>query len=81
MQEILDEKDEKIKSLKEEYEKDVYDAVVTALKERNEYNPSGRYPVLELWNKMEERPATMKEAIEVVLGLWKTYIQHKLMLN
>ncbi|KAL8265077.1 hypothetical protein R6Q59_023207 [Mikania micrantha] len=69
--EILDEEDEKLTSLKDENEKDVYDAVVTALKELIEYNPVGRYPVPELWNKMEERRATLKEAVEVLLDEWK----------
>ncbi|KAD3068239.1 hypothetical protein E3N88_36119 [Mikania micrantha] len=72
-EEILDEEDEKITSLKDEYDKNVYDAVVTALKELNEYNPSGRRPVPELWNEMEERRATLKEAVEVLLDQWKIY--------
>ncbi|KAK9055360.1 hypothetical protein SSX86_026443 [Deinandra increscens subsp. villosa] len=71
-EEVLDEEDEKIASLKNECEKDVYDAVVTALNELNEYNPSGRCPVPELWNKMENRRATLKEAVEVLLDQWKT---------
>ncbi|KAF5804530.1 putative XS domain-containing protein [Helianthus annuus] len=74
--EILDEEDEKIVSLKNEYDKDVYDAVVTALNELNEYNPIGRYPVAVLWNKKLERPATLKEGVEAVLNQWKIY-KHK----
>ncbi|KAJ0788128.1 putative XS domain-containing protein [Helianthus annuus] len=69
--EILDEEDEKIASLKNECEKDVFDAVVTALNELNEYNPSGRYPVAVLWNKGEKRPATLKEGVEYLLYKWK----------
>ncbi|MFS7988337.1 hypothetical protein Hanom_Chr11g01033591 [Helianthus anomalus] len=76
MQEILDEEDKKIASLKNESEKDVFDAVVTALNELNEYNPIGRYPVAVLWNKKLERPATLKEGVEVVLNQWKIY-KHK----
>ncbi|KAJ0746172.1 hypothetical protein HanOQP8_Chr05g0174471 [Helianthus annuus] len=76
--EILDEEDEKIASLKNEYDKDVYDAVVTALNELNKYNPSGRHPVAVLWNKKLERPATLKEGVEVVLNQWKIYKHQRL---
>ncbi|CAH1432456.1 unnamed protein product [Lactuca virosa] len=71
--EMIDEEDEKIGMLKAECDEDVYDAVVTALKELNEYNPSGRYPFSELWNNKEERKATLKEGVEFILKRWKTY--------
>lgn len=62
MQEIINENDEKIKELKEKgYE--IYTAVITALKELNDYNPSGRYVISELWNFKEGRKATLKEGI------------------
>ncbi|XP_023755198.1 protein INVOLVED IN DE NOVO 2 [Lactuca sativa] len=74
--EMIDEEDEKIDMLKAECDEDVYDAVVTALKELNEYNPSGRYPLAELWNNKEERRATLKEGVEFILKRWRTY-KHK----
>ncbi|KAL6195564.1 hypothetical protein ACLB2K_031183 [Fragaria x ananassa] len=40
--EIIDDKDEKLAGLKNELGDDVYQAVVTAMMELNEYNPSGR---------------------------------------
>ncbi|KAJ9548802.1 hypothetical protein OSB04_021345 [Centaurea solstitialis] len=70
--EVLDEEEEKIAELKEVCDEGIYDAVVTALKELNEYNPSGRYPLPELWNKKEKRKATLKEGVEYILKQWKT---------
>ncbi|PWA39737.1 putative domain XH, Zinc finger-XS domain protein [Artemisia annua] len=72
-QEIINEEDEKIRSLKTEFDKDVYDAVITALNELNEYNPSGRYPIPELWNNKENKKATLKEGVEYILKQWKTH--------
>ncbi|KAL9462958.1 hypothetical protein AB3S75_000878 [Citrus x aurantiifolia] len=65
--EIIDEEDEKIKSLKELGD-EIYMAVTTALKELNEYNPSGRYVIPDLWNFKEGRKATLKEVISYIVG-------------
>ena len=67
MQERVAEEDERLSNLKEEWGDEVYTAVVTALKELNEYNPSGRYTVPELWNFKEGRKATSKEVINFAL--------------
>ncbi|KVI11938.1 protein INVOLVED IN DE NOVO 2-like [Cynara cardunculus var. scolymus] len=74
--EILDEEDDHITSLKDECDEDVCNAVVTALKELNEYNPAGRYPVAELWHNKEKRKATLKEGLEYLLKQWKKHTQH-----
>ncbi|KAI3514138.1 hypothetical protein L1887_12457 [Cichorium endivia] len=75
--EVVNEEDKKIASLKAEFDEDVYNAVVTALKELNEYNPSGRYPLAELWNKKENRKASLKEGVEFLMKQWKFYKQKK----
>ncbi|XP_059431544.1 factor of DNA methylation 4-like [Corylus avellana] len=71
--EVIDEEDEKLKNLKDEYGDEVYDAVRTALKEMNEYNPSGRYVVSELWNFKEGRKATLKEGVVHILNKCKLH--------
>lgn len=70
-EEVIDENDEKLKSLWISLGDDVYNAVKTALLEVNEYNPSGRYVVPELWNFKENRKATMKEVVGYILKQWK----------
>ncbi|GLT88115.1 hypothetical protein SLE2022_061540 [Rubroshorea leprosula] len=70
--EIIDEEDELLRSLKQEWGDEIYEAVVTALKELNEYNPSGRYTVPELWNFKEGRKATLKEVIAYIMKNIKT---------
>ncbi|WJX31406.1 hypothetical protein P8452_19835 [Trifolium repens] len=63
--------EEKLKSLKEELGGEVHDAVATAMKELNEYNPSGRYAIPELWNYREGRRASLKEGVSHLMKQWK----------
>lgn len=72
LQEFIDEEDVKLRNLKQEWGEAVYEAVVVALKELNEYNPSGRYVVTELWNFKENRKATQKEIISFIVKSIKT---------
>ncbi|KAI3978038.1 hypothetical protein MKX01_032415 [Papaver californicum] len=61
---IINDKDDKLNSLRNDLGDDVFIAVTTALTEMNDYNASGRYIVPELWNFKEERRATLKEGIQ-----------------
>ncbi|XP_030537575.1 factor of DNA methylation 4-like [Rhodamnia argentea] len=69
--EIINEEDEKLKALKDEYGDEVYKAVSKALEELNEYNGSGRYTVPELWNVREGRKASLKEGVAYLLKQWQ----------
>ncbi|XP_052204647.1 protein INVOLVED IN DE NOVO 2-like [Diospyros lotus] len=70
-QEIIDEEDERLKGLKNEFGDEVYDAIVMALKEMNECNPSGRYVVPELWNYAQGRRARLTEGLVVLREMFK----------
>ncbi|XP_021296141.1 factor of DNA methylation 1 [Herrania umbratica] len=72
LQEIVDEDDEKLKELRNEYGEAAFEAVTTALMEMNEYNASGRYAVPEIWNLKERRRASMKEIIQYIIKQLKT---------
>jgi hypothetical protein len=77
VQEVLDEENEKLRSLKDDFGDEVYDAVVTALKELNEYNPSGRYSIAELWNYKEGRKASLKKCVSYLLKQYKQLKSNK----
>ncbi|KAK4579186.1 hypothetical protein RGQ29_029028 [Quercus rubra] len=70
-QQVIDEEDEKLNDLRKELGDEVYKAVTAALMEINEYNPSGRYIISELWNYPEGRRATLEEGVMFILKQWK----------
>lgn len=73
VQAVIDRDDEKLKDLKNSYGNEVYDAVTSTLAEINEYNPSGRYIISELWNYTECREATLLEGVVHMMKLWRSY--------
>ncbi|GMY08498.1 factor of DNA methylation 2-like [Fagus crenata] len=72
-QEQIDEEDENLQELRNEWGEDVYKAVTKALLEINEVNASGRYLVPEIWNLKEKRRASMKEIIQYLIKQLKTH--------
>jgi XH domain len=68
---VVDEDDPQLRKLWLDFGDDVCNAVKTALVELNEYNPSGRYVVPELWNFKEGRKATLKEVLQYIIKQWR----------
>ncbi|XP_047312976.1 protein INVOLVED IN DE NOVO 2-like [Impatiens glandulifera] len=68
---VIDENDEKLVNLKDEYGEEVYEAVTRALTEMSMYNPYDRHPVPELWNSRDNRKATLMEGADYIIKQWK----------
>uniref|UniRef100_A0A2P2J5K1 Factor of DNA methylation 1-5/IDN2 domain-containing protein n=1 Tax=Rhizophora mucronata TaxID=61149 RepID=A0A2P2J5K1_RHIMU len=73
LQEVINDDDEKLKGLRNEYGGVAYEAVKTALLELNEYNPSGRYATPVVWNRKEGRRASLKEIMQYVIKQLKSH--------
>lgn len=68
-EEMINENDGKLKSLKRELGEEVYKAVTTALREINEFNPSGSYVITELWNITEGKKASLEDGVSCLLKM------------
>lgn len=71
LQEVVNDEDEKLKALRRDVGDGAFAAVVAALTEINEYNPSGRYIIRELWNYKEDRRATLQDGVAFLMRYWK----------
>ncbi|CAJ1865273.1 unnamed protein product [Sphenostylis stenocarpa] len=71
--EVINEEDGRLQRLKKEMGSGAFNAVVAALIEMSEYNPSGRFIVREMWNEGEGRRATLEEGIEFVTSLLRRH--------
>ena len=66
-EEVVNDDDLRLRELWLEYGDDVCNAVKTALSEVNDqYNPTGRYVLSELWNFQIGRKAMMKEVLRYI---------------
>eukprot|EP00252_Welwitschia_mirabilis_P005824 TRINITY_DN1641_c0_g1_i2.p1 TRINITY_DN1641_c0_g1~~TRINITY_DN1641_c0_g1_i2.p1 ORF type:complete len:283 (+),score=66.12 TRINITY_DN1641_c0_g1_i2:1226-2074(+) len=63
---IVDESDASLRLLHNDMGEEVFNSVINALNELNDYNASGRYPIPELWNIKDNRRASLKEVIELL---------------
>ena len=66
-----------MKELKDEVGEEVTNVVTTVMTELNEYNPSGRYAVPELWNFKDDRRATLGEGIGYLVNIWRLHRNKK----
>ncbi|KAH6771920.1 hypothetical protein C2S51_010324 [Perilla frutescens var. frutescens] len=64
---LLKEDDSSLQDLKKEWGQEIHGAVVKALDELYEYNPSGCYVIPDLWNFKENRKAKLDEVISYIL--------------
>ncbi|CAH9103879.1 unnamed protein product [Cuscuta epithymum] len=67
LQEVINEDDLALKELKYQLGDAPYKAVIAALLDLNEYNPSGRYITPELWNLSAGKKATLQEAVKCMI--------------
>ncbi|KAH6771919.1 hypothetical protein C2S51_010323 [Perilla frutescens var. frutescens] len=68
LERLLNNDDEQLRALKQGWGDEVYNAVIIALKELNEYSPRKRRTVPEIWNFNKNRKAKMEEAISFVFA-------------
>ncbi|XP_057787850.1 uncharacterized protein LOC131005068 isoform X4 [Salvia miltiorrhiza] len=73
IQRTLKEDDTSLQGLKKQWGQEIHDAVVGALSDLYDYNPSGCYVVPELWNFKENRKAKLDEVISYILEAVKEH--------
>ncbi|ERM94155.1 hypothetical protein AMTR_s00010p00167310 [Amborella trichopoda] len=68
VEEVIDENDDKLRELRDEYGDEVFKDVETAMLQLNEYNPSGKYHVPILWSFKEVTQATLEESSQAAVN-------------
>ncbi|CAM8892007.1 unnamed protein product [Rhodiola kirilowii] len=71
--EVFNDEDELLNQVRDEVGEEAWEAVKTALEELNKYNPSGRYPIPELWHRIENRRASLKEGAAFILRQFRLH--------
>lgn len=66
-EEVIDVDDDKLQGLKMAWGEGPYNAVISALVERKEYNTDGTGDAFDLWNYKEGRKATLGECVDCIL--------------
>ncbi|KAM3254669.1 hypothetical protein ACQJBY_048251 [Aegilops geniculata] len=66
-EEVIDVDDDKLQGLKLSWGEGPYNAVISALVERKEYNTDGTGDAFDLWNYKEGRKATLGECVDCIL--------------
>ncbi|XP_057787842.1 factor of DNA methylation 5-like [Salvia miltiorrhiza] len=66
LKEVVDEEDETLRGLKHDWGDEVYNAIVTALKELHEYSPGRCNTGAQIWNLKENRKAELDQVIRYV---------------
>ncbi|CAA0816427.1 Factor of DNA methylation 1 [Striga hermonthica] len=70
---VVNKDDELLRGLEYKWGHEAYDAVITALKVLQSYDPSGSYVVPQLWSFMKNKAATLEEVVRYIIVQLRTF--------